>query len=84
MKAIMKKTEQERSCFKEALAAFQKTRNKNGFSPNQLFFLRNWRDPNLRNLLAKPVVEEIVEARERVRAGEKVKTDEDKRGWPKI
>ena len=49
-----------------------------------MFFLRNWRDPNLPNLLAEPLVEEMVEARERVRAENNVKADKDKRGWPKL
>ena len=67
------------------LAALKKnTRKKSCFSPNQLFFLRNWRDPSLPNLLAEPVVEEMVEARDIVRAGNKVKMDKDKRGWPKL
>ena len=50
----------------EALAAFRNTRNESGYSPNQ-FFLMNWRDPNLPHLLSEPVVEEMVEARDRVR-----------------
>ena len=49
-----------------------------------MFFLRNWQDPSLPSLLAEPVEEEMVKARDRVRAGGMVKTDEDKRGWPKI
>ena len=49
-----------------------------------MFFLRNWRDPNLSNLLAEPVVEAMVEARDEIRAGNKVKTDENKSGWPKL
>ena len=46
--------------------------------------MRNWRDPILPILKAEPVVEEMVEARDRVRAGDKMKKDEDKRGWPKL
>ena len=84
MKAIMKKTKEEGLCFEEALAAFKNTRNKSGFSPNQLFFLRNWRDPSLPNLLAEPEMEEMVKARNRVRAGAMMKKDKDKRGWPKL
>ena len=41
IKAIMRKTEEEGSCFEKALAVFRNTRNENGYSPNQLFFLRN-------------------------------------------
>ena len=49
-----------------------------------MFFLRNWQDPNLPNLLAEPVVEELVEARNRVKVGNKVKKDKDKKGWLKL
>ena len=41
MKNIMRKTEEERSDFEEAMAVFRNTRNESGYSPNQLFFLRN-------------------------------------------
>ena len=84
VKGIMKKTEEKGLCFEEALAAIKNTRNESGFSPNQLFFLRNLRDPSLPNLLAEPVVEEMMEARDRVRARAMVKKDEDNRGWPKL
>ena len=53
IKQIMKKMEEEGSCMEEALAVFRNTRNESGYSPNQLFFLRNWRDhklPDLRGL----------------------------------
>ena len=46
--------------------------------------MRNWQDPNLPNLLAEPVVEELVEARNRVKVGNKVKKDKDKKGWLKL
>ena len=45
--------------------------------------MRNWCDPNLPHVLAEPVVEEMVKARDRVKAGRKVRTDKLKRGWPK-
>ena len=65
----MKKTEEEGRCFEEALAVFRNTRNESGYSPNQLFFLRNWRDHNLPDLRVKPVMEEMEKARERVKGG---------------
>ena len=81
----MKKTEEQGTCFEEALAVFRNTRNESGYSPNQLFFLRNWRDHNLPDVLAEPVMEEMEEARERVKAANsKIKQDENKRGWPKL
>ena len=77
------KTKEEGLCKEEALAAFKNTRNEDGLSPNQLLFLRNWRDPSLQSLLAVPVVE-MVRARDRVRAGGMVTKDEDKRGWKQL
>ena len=65
----MKKTEEEGTCAEEAMSVFRNTRNESGYSPNQLFFLRNWRDPNLPDLRAEPEVEEMVKARDRVRGG---------------
>ena len=52
--------------------------------PNQLFYLRNWRDPKLQNILSEPSIVEMVKARDRVRVSNKVKKDKDKRGWPKL
>ena len=60
------------------------TRNESGYSPNQLFYLRNWRDPNLHHMHEETVVEEMVKARDRVRHGRSIKHDELKRGWPKL
>ena len=80
----MKKTEEVGSCFEEALAVFRNTRNESGYSLNHLFFLRNWGDHNLPDVLAEPVVEEMEKARERVKVGRKVKGEEKKRGWPKL
>ena len=34
IKQIMKKTEEEGSCFKEALVVFRKKRNESAYSPN--------------------------------------------------
>ena len=51
----------------EAIAVFRNTRNKSGYSPIQLFFLRNWRDNNLPDLIAEPVVEEMKKASEGVK-----------------
>ena len=85
IKLIMKKTEEEGTCFEEALAVFRNTRNESGYSPNQLFFLRNWRDHNLPDLRAEPVVEEMEKARERVKGGcKRLQEDETKRAWPKL
>ena len=36
------------------------------------------------SFLHSDVVEEMIEARDRVRAGHKVKTDEHKRGWQRL
>ena len=69
IKTIMEKTEKEGSCFEEALAVFGNTRNESGYSPNQLFFLRNWWDHNLPNLLAELVPEEMEKSRERIKGG---------------
>ena len=77
IKMIMKKTETEGSDREEALAVFRNTRNESWYSPNQLFFLRNWRDAKLPDLRAEPVLEEMVTARKRVNGGcYKVKEDE--------
>ena len=80
----MQKTEEEGSCFEESLAVFRNTGNESGYSPNQLFFLRNWLDPNLPHMLVEPVVQEMVEATDKVRAGSKGRADNHKRGWPKL
>ena len=40
----------------------QETRNERGYSPNQLFFLRNLLDHNLPDLLEECVVEEMKKA----------------------
>ena len=84
IKAILRMTEEEGSCFKEALAVFRNIRNESGYSPNQLFFLRNWRDHNLPHVLAEPVVEEMEKARDIVKVGHRVKKDENTRGWPQL
>ena len=85
VKHIMKKTEEEGSFFKEALAASKNTRNVSGFSPNQLFFLRNWPDPSLPSLLAEPLlVEEMVNAHNGFRASRMMKTDKNKGGWKQL
>ena len=80
----MRKTEEEGSDFEEALAVFKNTRNESGYSPNQLFYLRNWRDPNLPRVQDEPVVEEMVKARDRIRLGRKVQNDKLKKAWPKL
>ena len=50
MKAIIKRTEKDNTSFDEAFSAFRNTRNSSGFLPNQLFFLRNVRDPKIPSL----------------------------------
>ena len=85
IKMIKKKTETEGLDMEEALVVFRNTRNESGYSPNELFFLRNWRDPKLPDLRAKPVLEEMVKARERVKGGcYKVKEDKLKAAWPAL
>ena len=49
VKKIMKKTEEEGSRMEEAMSVFRNTRNESGYSPNQLFFLRNLRDHRSRS-----------------------------------
>ena len=58
----MKKIEEDGTCFEEALAVFRNTRNESSYSPNKLFFLRNWQDHNLLDMLAEPLVEEMEKA----------------------
>ena len=85
IKQIMKKTEEEGSDKEDALAVFRNTRNESGYSPIQLFSLRNWRDHNLPDLTAEPVMEEMVKAREMVNGGcYKVREDELKAAWPAL
>ena len=62
IKTVMKKIEEDGTCFEEALAVFRNTRNESSYSPNQLFFLRNWQDHNLLDMLAEPLVEEMEKA----------------------
>ena len=54
VKTIMKKTEADGSDSEEAFAAFKNSRNSIGYSPNQLFFLRNVRDLKLPQLAGEP------------------------------
>ena len=75
MKGLLKRTETEGSCFDTAFSAYKNTRNGSGFSPAQLFFLRNVRDPRLPDLGP----ERMVAARDHVRAA-RVVADEDKPG----
>ena len=85
VKKIMAKTEEEGTCVDEAMSVFKNTRNESGYSPNQLFFLRNWRDPHLPDLRGEPEVEEMVKARDRVRGDcARVKKDELKSAWPRL
>ena len=42
VKKIMKNAEEEGSCMENAMSVFRNTRNESVYSPNQLFFLRNW------------------------------------------
>ena len=50
-----------------------------------MFFLRNWRDRNLPDLLAEPMLEEMEKAMERVQGGcKRVKEDKKKGAWPKL
>ena len=84
IKLTMKKTKEEGSYFEEALAVFMDTWNKSSYSLNQLFFLRNWRDHNLPELMAEPGIKEMEKARERVKGGcKKFEEDDAKKAWPK-
>ena len=77
VKKIMKKTEEEGSRMEEAMSVFRNTRNESGYSPNQIFFLTNWRGHHLPDLRPEPTVEKMVKARDRVKGGcYKVKKDE--------
>ena len=57
VKAIIKKTHNKGSNFEDAFMAFKNTHNKSWYSPNQLFFLRNWLNPQLPDLSGEPSVE---------------------------
>ena len=67
-KILLKTVETEGTSFEDSFAAFKYTRNGSGFSPNQLFFLRNLRDHRLPSLIEEPNREEMARARDRVRA----------------
>ena len=79
LKGLLKRAGTEGSCFDTIFAAYKNTRNETGFSPSQLFFLRNVRDPRLPDLGPEPKVGRMVEARDRVRAARAVAA-EDKPG----
>ena len=51
-----------------AFAAFKNRRNIKGYSPNQLFFLRNLRNPQLPSFEAEPSIGDMVEAWDRQKA----------------
>ena len=73
----------EGSCVVTAFASYKTTRTKSGFSPAQLFFLRNVRTPGTPSLWQEPVLEEMVQARDRVRAARATK-GEDRQGLPPL
>ena len=75
----MKKVDTEGSCFETAFAAYKTTRTESGFSPAQLFFLRNVRTAKTPSLWQEPIVEEMVVARDRIRAARATK-EEDRQG----
>ena len=75
----MKKVDTEGSCFETALAAYKTTITESGFSPAQLFFLRNVRTAKSPSLWQEPSVEEMVVARDRIRAARATK-EEDRPG----
>ena len=83
LKQILKKVETEGSCFETAFAAYKTTRTESGFSPAQLFFLRNIRTPNSPSLWREPNVEDMVVARDRIRAARATK-EEDRPGLPPL
>ena len=63
VKAIIKRTNNKGSNFQEAFAAWKNKRNVSGFSSNQLFFLRNIRDPKQPALIKVQITEGMVKAR---------------------
>ena len=79
----MKKTEEDGANFEEAFAAFNNTNNKSGYSPNQLFFLRNWRHPTLSDLRGEPSVEEMVKARDKKRL-DRVNSEQERQALTKL
>ena len=79
----MKRVETEGSCFDTAFAAYKTTRTESGFSPAQLFFLRNVRTPRSPSLWEEPAVEDMVVARDRVRAA-RATLEEDRSGLPPL
>ena len=79
LKEILKKVDTEGSCFETAFAAYKTTRTESGFSPAQLFFLRNVRTAKTPSLWQEPIVEEMVVARDRIRAARATK-EEDRPG----
>jgi len=83
LKAILKKVDQEGSCFETALAAYKTTRTESGYSPAQLFFLRNVRTARSPSLWQEPRMEDMVEARDRIRAARATK-EEDRPGLPPL
>ena len=83
LKAILNKVDQEGSCFETALAAYKTTRTESGYSPAQLFYLRNVRTARSPSLWQEPRIEEMVEARDRIRAARASK-EEDRPGLPPL
>ena len=72
LKELFKKTDSEGTCFDTAFAAYKDSRNARGYSPAQLFFLRNVRDPRLPDLGPEPEVEDMLASRDRVRTARAV------------
>ena len=69
----------EGSCFKTGFASHKTTRTESGFSPAHLFFLRNVRTPGTQSFWKELVMEDMVQARDRVRAARETK-EEDRQG----
>ena len=83
VKAIMKRTEMDYTSFEEAFSAFRSTRNCSGISPNQLFFLRNVRDPKLPSLTRERDIDDMVKARDMLSV-ERAVRGEDEAGLPSL
>ena len=83
LKEILKRVDTAGSCFETAFVAYKTTRTKSGFSPAQLFYLRNVRTPGTPSLWQEPKVGEMVQARDRVRAARATK-EEDRPGLPPL
>ena len=59
-----------------AFASYMTTRNQSEFSPAQVFFLRNVRTAGTPSLWQEPVMDDMVQARDRVWAARATKEED--------